>query len=247
LKRCGKSCRLRWMNYLRPDIKRGNISPDEEDLIIRMHKLVGNRWSLIARRLPERTDNEIKNYWNTNLRKKLEPPRTSKVTKSKRKFTKEKRPKQALGPKNSVESSPPAPPVKPIRTKAFRVVTRKTQTLIRPTEIKIPSGVDEEGEKSNGEIMVNCHLIGDGEPAQEVANLMIEYSCAGPQMNDTTIGPSSDHASSSPMWDEQGLGEWFNSSSSNCNGFITSSFEEDLNLMDFLSVANFLDFDEELS
>ncbi|CAM8878918.1 unnamed protein product [Rhodiola kirilowii] len=48
LKRCGKSCRLRWLNYLRPDIKRGNISEDEEELIIRLHKLLGNRWSLIA-------------------------------------------------------------------------------------------------------------------------------------------------------------------------------------------------------
>ncbi|OIT29494.1 PREDICTED: myb-related protein 330-like isoform X1 [Nicotiana attenuata] len=72
LKRCGKSCRLRWLNYLRPDIKRGNISPDEEDLIIRLHKLLGNRWSLIAGRLPGRTDNEIKNYWNTNIGKKLQ-------------------------------------------------------------------------------------------------------------------------------------------------------------------------------
>ncbi|GLJ47496.1 hypothetical protein SUGI_1002700 [Cryptomeria japonica] len=72
LKRCGKSCRLRWLNYLRPDIKRGNISADEEELIIRMHKLLGNRWSLIAGRLPGRTDNEIKNYWNTKLVKKLE-------------------------------------------------------------------------------------------------------------------------------------------------------------------------------
>ncbi|KAJ1437135.1 SANT/Myb domain [Sesbania bispinosa] len=71
LKRCGKSCRLRWLNYLRPDIKRGNISPDEEELIIRLHKLLGNRWSLIAGRLPGRTDNEIKNYWNTNLGKKV--------------------------------------------------------------------------------------------------------------------------------------------------------------------------------
>lgn len=71
LLRCGKSCRLRWMNYLRPDIKRGNITPDEEDLVIRLHGLLGNRWSLIAGRLPGRTDNEIKNYWNTHLRKRL--------------------------------------------------------------------------------------------------------------------------------------------------------------------------------
>ncbi|KAI9119850.1 hypothetical protein K1719_009239 [Acacia pycnantha] len=72
LKRCGKSCRLRWFNYLRPDIKRGNITRDEEDLIIRLHNLLGNRWSLIAGRLPGRTDNEIKNYWNTNIGKKLQ-------------------------------------------------------------------------------------------------------------------------------------------------------------------------------
>nr|DAD45860.1 TPA_asm: hypothetical protein HUJ06_004090 [Nelumbo nucifera] len=73
LKRCGKSCRLRWLNYLRPDIKRGNISKDEEDLIIKLHRLLGNRWSLIAGRLPgRRTDNEIKNYWNTKLSKKIQ-------------------------------------------------------------------------------------------------------------------------------------------------------------------------------
>ncbi|XWS41965.1 hypothetical protein CRYUN_Cryun17cG0127700 [Craigia yunnanensis] len=71
LNRCGKSCRLRWMNYLRPGIKRGNISPEEDDLIVRLHRLLGNRWSLIAGRLPGRTDNEIKNYWNSVLSKKL--------------------------------------------------------------------------------------------------------------------------------------------------------------------------------
>ncbi|XP_050262410.1 transcription factor MYB1-like isoform X2 [Quercus robur] len=72
LRRCGKSCRLRWLNYLRPDIKRGNFSKDEEDLIIKLHKLLGNSWSLIARRLPGRTDNEIKNYWNTILSKRVQ-------------------------------------------------------------------------------------------------------------------------------------------------------------------------------
>eukprot|EP01018_Ginkgo_biloba_P004515 Gb_22064 [translate_table: standard] len=70
LLRCGRSCRLRWMNYLRPNVKRGNISADEEELIIRLHKLLGNRWSLIAARIPGRTDNEIKNFWNTRLNKK---------------------------------------------------------------------------------------------------------------------------------------------------------------------------------
>lgn len=71
LLRCGKSCRLRWMNYLRPSVKRGRIAPDEEDLILRLHRLLGNRWSMIAGRIPGRTDNEIKNYWNTCLSKKL--------------------------------------------------------------------------------------------------------------------------------------------------------------------------------
>ncbi|GMI83034.1 ARABIDOPSIS THALIANA MYB DOMAIN PROTEIN 3, myb domain protein 3 [Hibiscus trionum] len=71
LLRCGKSCRLRWMNYLRPDLKRGNFSEDEDQLIIKLHSLLGNKWSLIAGRLPGRTDNEIKNYWNTHIKRKL--------------------------------------------------------------------------------------------------------------------------------------------------------------------------------
>ncbi|EMS60842.1 Protein ODORANT1 [Triticum urartu] len=71
LLRCGKSCRLRWTNYLRPDLKRGLLSDDEEKLVIDLHSQLGNRWSKIAARLPGRTDNEIKNHWNTHIRKKL--------------------------------------------------------------------------------------------------------------------------------------------------------------------------------
>ncbi|XP_057477364.1 transcription factor MYB86-like [Actinidia eriantha] len=82
LQRCGKSCRLRWINYLRPDIRRGRFTPEEEKLIISLHGAVGNRWAHIASHLPGRTDNEIKNYWNSWIKKKIRkaapPPATKK-------------------------------------------------------------------------------------------------------------------------------------------------------------------------
>ncbi|ERM97535.1 transcription factor MYB48 [Amborella trichopoda] len=72
LKRSGKSCRLRWMNYLRPDLKQGRMTAQEECLVLQLHAQWGNKWSRIARRLPGRTDNEIKNYWRTHLRKEAQ-------------------------------------------------------------------------------------------------------------------------------------------------------------------------------
>ncbi|KAI4326026.1 hypothetical protein MLD38_031382 [Melastoma candidum] len=71
LRRCGKSCRLRWLNYLRPNIRHGGFTEEEDAIICSLYMAIGSRWSIIAAQLPGRTDNDIKNYWNTRLKKKL--------------------------------------------------------------------------------------------------------------------------------------------------------------------------------
>nr|AXQ12351.1 MYB113 protein [Rosa rugosa] len=88
LNRCRKSCRMRWLNYLKPNIKRGDFAEDEVDLMIRLRKLLGNRWSLIAGRLPGRTSNDVKNYWSARGRRNINfcftknnnPPEITKTT-----------------------------------------------------------------------------------------------------------------------------------------------------------------------
>ncbi|MQM04737.1 hypothetical protein Taro_037550 [Colocasia esculenta] len=149
LNRGGKSCRLRWLNYLRPDIKRGNISEQEEDLIIRLHKLLGNRWSLIAGRLPGRTDNEIKNYWNTTLWRRVQgrPPAATKAKRT----AKNRQEKHADQGKLLAEGSrqPPALPEESAKDVTEANITGSSRTAVPEDRQQLGEPMNDEQDPSS--------------------------------------------------------------------------------------------------
>ncbi|XP_015160236.1 transcription factor R2R3-MYB isoform X1 [Solanum tuberosum] len=199
LNRCRKSCRLRWLNYLRPHIKRGDFEPDEVDLILRLHKLLGNRWSLIAGRLPGRTANDVKNYWNTNLLRKLN---TST--------------KFAPQPQEGINTSTIAPqPQEGIKY-------GQANAIIRPQPQKFTSSMkinvswcnnnsmvnNEEASKDNNDmqwwanILENCNDIGEGEAERTLP------SCKEINCNEIDKAPSLLHDGGNSMQQGQSDGGW---------------------------------------
>ncbi|KAJ4759972.1 Myb domain protein 84 [Rhynchospora pubera] len=116
LKRCGKSCRLRWLNYLRPNIKHGGFSEEEDRIILSLYVSIGSRWSIIAAQLPGRTDNDIKNYWNTRLKKKLFG-KQRKMGSQKQDSNKKEGNQTLVMPPSDVRISTywPDPPIRPVQ------------------------------------------------------------------------------------------------------------------------------------
>ncbi|KAI3849507.1 hypothetical protein MKW92_006790 [Papaver armeniacum] len=198
LNRCRKSCRLRWLNYLQPNIKRGEFEADEVDLITRMHKLLGNRqltalfikllrrWSLIAGRVPGRTANDIKNFYNTHLKKKCFS-KHSQLQKNKQK--KRRRPPAHRNIDDNHMTKVLRPQPRTFSKKSQRIAStpvagmtmNNNNNVIETTTTALPSVVDnninheDRGLTNNSLLSIVNHL--DGFSSKNVSSSTDDYFC----------------------------------------------------------------------
>ncbi|KAF5749144.1 myb-related protein [Tripterygium wilfordii] len=157
LLRCSKSCRLRWTNYLRPGIKRGNFTPHEEGMIIHLQDLLGNKWAAIASYLPQRTDNDIKNYWNIHLKKKLkEQTKTTQFLASKSSFVEGRSSVHHHHHLTSNHGSSLSPPLRINQTSSSSTYASSTENISRLLEgwMRSPPNNKSKDHQNNHDIMI---------------------------------------------------------------------------------------------
>ncbi|KAK3426396.1 transcription factor MYB20 [Eucalyptus grandis] len=191
LLRCGKSCRLRWTNYLRPDLKRGLLSEYEEKMVIDLHAQLGNRWSKIASHLPGRTDNEIKNHWNTHIKKKLKKmgidPLTHKPLVTNNDNTTDQQPPQAAQT-HPQESTDPEP------TLSSSTNDASSQTDRNKVDLESPPTMTESKEEERSTLddameAINSFLCSDDVPLIDPSEILVPSSSSSSSSYSTS--PSS--------------------------------------------------------
>lgn len=190
LLRCGKSCRLRWTNYLRPDLKRGLLSEYEEQMVIDLHAQLGNRWSKIASHLPGRTDNEIKNHWNTHIKKKLKKMGIDPLTHKPLSTTTTEPQQQKKNDQNQVvpqqvTTPPPPPPMMSEKNDDQKI--EELVTLERTTSIKSMTTTPE---------METTDFCTDDVPLIEPHEILVPNNCVA-TTNIVTLLPSTSIATTS--------------------------------------------------
>ncbi|KAI3818289.1 hypothetical protein L1987_12093 [Smallanthus sonchifolius] len=191
LKRTGKSCRLRWLNYLKPDIKRGNLTPQEQLLILELHSNLGNRWSKIACHLPGRTDNEIKNYWRTRVQKQA---RHLKIDSNSKRFVETFRrfwmPRLLEKVEQNSSLSPSSSTTSTSTTKAnqnnLSFLPQGEQTLIPSSSLSSPQCIESENPNSRSSIFSSdsMAMLPENPNIQTNPNEDITYYNSSLQNND---------------------------------------------------------------